>query len=151
QNLRKEFTNINVLVEEEVKQALSMLKSDYLKRVEQAYGVKRTQIYLSILIRFVLSALVDADYLDTAAYFNNQSYDVVYNRNFTRFQKLLREKIKELQNKAKDSVLNKLRDCLQEEAFRKGSQEGSFYILRAPTGTGKTLASLEFALEHAQK
>lgn len=151
QNLRKEFTNINVLLEKEVKQAVSMLKSDYLKRVEQAYGVKHTQIYLSILIRFVLSALVDADYLDTAAYFNDKAYDVTYNRNFSKFQTLVRENIKVLQNKAEDNVLNKLRHRLQKKAFRKGSQEGSFYILRAPTGTGKTLAALEFALEHARK
>jgi len=151
QNNRKEFTNIDVLVEEEVKQALSILKSDDLKRIEQTYGFKRTQMYLSILIRFVFSALVDADYLDTATYFNNRFDDVTYNRNFPNFQKLVREKIKTLQKSAENNVLNKLRHRLQQEAFCKGGQEGSFYILRAPTGTGKTLAALEFSLEHARK
>src|SRR5699024_5749830 len=71
EHMPTELIGVDTLVEEEVKQALSFIKVDFLEKIAQSYDFEQSRIYLSILVRFVLSALVDADYLDTAAYFNN--------------------------------------------------------------------------------
>lgn len=147
----KELIGIERLLEEEIRESLEILNPKYLKEVLKKYDQLRANIYVSMLIRFVFSALVDADYLDTAAYFNQDITNIGYDYNFSKFQGKLNREIDSLQRRSDSSTLNLLRRRLQEKAYLKGSQEEAFYILRAPTGTGKTLASLKFALEHARR
>lgn len=149
-DIPNELIGIEKLIEEEVRESLQILNPSYLKKISQKYNQIQSNIYLSMLIRFVFSSLVDADYLDTATYFNDSPI-IKYDIDFEKFQKYLNNKIDRLQKSSDSSVLNTLRRRLQEESLLKGRQEGSFYILRAPTGMGKTLASLNFALEHARK
>ena len=49
-----------------------------------------------------------------------------------------------------DPVLNQFRTRLFERCGRAGEQDGGLFTLTAPTGTGKTLALLHFALRHCQ-
>lgn len=151
ESLPSELSNIEELAAADVKRVLSFLQVDVLKEIHQTYNNNQLRLYLSILVRFTLSALVDADYLDTASYFSNQSYELTYDDNFPKYQQLLQKKIEKMNEEAEDNVLNKLRFYLQKEAFEQASVNHSFFILRAPTGTGKTLAALQFSLEHAKK
>lgn len=47
-----------------------------------------------------------------------------------------------------DAALNRFRDRLFERCGQAGAQGGGVFTLTAPTGTGKTLALLHFALRH---
>lgn len=47
-----------------------------------------------------------------------------------------------------DPVLNQFRDRLFDACGQAGEQDGGLFTLTAPTGTGKTLALLHFALRH---
>ena len=49
-----------------------------------------------------------------------------------------------------DPVLNQFRNRLFDRCGQAGEQEGGLFTLTAPTGTGKTLALLHFALRHCQ-
>ena len=49
-----------------------------------------------------------------------------------------------------DPVLNQYRTRLFERCGQSGEQNGGLFTLTAPTGTGKTLALLHFALRHCQ-
>lgn len=151
EKLPSELANIEELAADEVKRVLPLLQGDLLERIHETYDIEQIRIYLSILVRFVLSALIDADYLDTAGYFSNQLYKSTYNKDFRNYQISLQEKLASLNDEAENTTLNRLRFNLQQEALRRGRVNGSFFILRAPTGTGKTLAALQFALEHAQE
>lgn len=97
--------------------------------------------------RMLFSCLVDADYtassthpvedgaaLDTAAALKNL-YD---------YCQTLRAK------SGADAVLNTFRDQLFQRCGQAGEQDGGLFTLTAPTGTGKTLALLHFALRHCQ-
>ncbi|MCB8979869.1 MAG: CRISPR-associated helicase Cas3' [Ardenticatenaceae bacterium] len=107
-----------------------------------------------LLVRYLLSCLIDADRLDTAD-FEFPSYERIRNYgNYTPWETLidrLQQKIGELENKPDRNDVDDLRSrvsqaCLEFAAHRKG-----IYQLTVPTGGGKTLASLRFGLNHAQQ
>ena len=53
-------------------------------------------------------------------------------------------------NSGADPALNRFRNRLFERCGQAGEQGGGLFTLTAPTGTGKTLALLHFALRHCQ-
>lgn len=104
-------------------------------------------------IRMLFSALVDADFLDTEAYMSPQRRTA---REASGRDSDLRElKAKyddymgEKQSSAAPSPLNKVRREILEQCLDGAVQSPGFFSLTVPTGGGKTLASLGFALSHA--
>src|SRR5699024_9742810 len=91
--LPKELIGIERLLEKEIRERLQILNPKYLEEVLKKYDQLPVNIYVSMLIRFVFSALVDADYLDTAAYFNQDITNIEYNYNFSKFQEKLNREI----------------------------------------------------------
>lgn len=107
-----------------------------------------------LLVRYLLSCLIDADRLDTADFeFPSNEYIRNYG-NYTPWETLIERldrKIREFENKPDRNEVDKLRSqvsqtCLEFAAKRKG-----VYQLTVPTGGGKTLSSLRFALNHAKQ
>ncbi len=103
---------------------------------------------LSVFIRMIFSCLVDADFLDTEAFMNEGKAE----RNSGESVKELLEKLENhisewVQNQDTETVNGRrseiLRHCLE-----KGKSEKGLFRLTVPTGGGKTIASLAFALRH---
>ena len=109
---------------------------------------------LSVLGRMIFSCLVDADFRDTETF-----YDAVKgagsDRDWPRLADILPELLarfdRHMAAKARsDSLVNQLRgEILAHVRLRAGEAPG-FFTLTVPTGGGKTLASLGFALDHAR-
>ncbi len=103
---------------------------------------------VGLLSRYILSCLIDADHQDTRSFTDNmnitlsksQSWDVLCSR-FDEYNKKLDS----------DGNVNKIRQQVSEECYLKSSCNTGVYTLSVPTGGGKTLASLRFALNHAKK
>jgi CRISPR-associated endonuclease/helicase Cas3 len=98
------------------------------------------------LIRMCLSALADADRLDTERFYDPCAGRGEYPR-LAWYLDRLRERISRFP--APTTELGLLRQEVQEACARAGEGAPGFYRLSVPTGGGKTLASLRFALEHA--
>ncbi len=104
---------------------------------------------LSFFIRMIYSCLVDADFLDTEAFMNNNKVDRSSEYDYKLFCKKLNNYIenfsdKELEiNKKRTKILN---DCMEKSKYEKG-----LYTLTVPTGGGKTISSLAFAINHVIK
>ncbi|MCI0446343.1 CRISPR-associated endonuclease Cas3'', partial [bacterium] len=106
-----------------------------------------------LLVRYLLSCLVDADRLDTADFEFPSNERIRNYGNYTPWETLierLERKISEFENKPNRNDVDDLRSqvsqvCLEFAAKRKG-----VYQLTVPTGGGKTLSSSRFALNHAQ-
>jgi len=102
----------------------------------------------AFFIRMLYSCLVDADFLDTEAFMEPKKggarvYSVV------TMEKLLAafdEHMTQFSHAA--SLVNECRALVLEQCRAMASQQGVF-SLTVPTGGGKTLASLAFALRHA--
>ncbi len=100
-------------------------------------------------IRMLFSCLVDADYLDTEAHFAGEG------RKITRLADVCPELIdrimKERASKSREGIVNEIRHAIFDQCAAKARQTPGFFSLTVPTGGGKTLASMAFALEHAKR
>lgn len=103
---------------------------------------------ISFYIRMLFSCLVDADYLDTEAFMNNAFRSSDCDEMDVLEQKV-NEKISELQNPKKEIDIIRtqiLNNCIEKSFLKRG-----LYSLTVPTGGGKTLSSLAFAIKHAKQ
>lgn len=107
---------------------------------------------ISLWMRLLFSCLVDADFLDTESY---MAPDRVNQRG--RLPQLLDlhpvffQQMDELQHKAANTPLNVTRKAIFDACQRSAARSPGIFSLTVPTGGGKTLASLGFALEHARR
>lgn len=97
---------------------------------------------ISMQIRMHLSTLVDADWTDTASWYGNHT---VYN-----FDDLttLRGKLEKLQFTAKNKI-DAVRTSIRANCEEKSSCEPGWFTLSVPTGGGKTISGMSFAVNHA--
>ncbi len=101
-------------------------------------------------IRLLFSCLVDADFLDTER-FMNPDKAIVRSNGATMPQLLecFEVHIRNLTAQAIDSPLNRIRGEILLQCRKTARKNPGVFTLTVPTGGGKTLSSLAFALEHA--
>ncbi|OHX22068.1 CRISPR-associated endonuclease Cas3'' [Chromobacterium sphagni] len=104
----------------------------------------------SFLARMLFSCVVDADFLDTEAYYRRLDANPKPLRGSPVELRQLREKLDDhLTGFIVDSEVNRLRGEILSGVRGKAEQPPGLFSLTVPTGGGKTLASLAFALDHA--
>ena len=106
--------------------------------------------YVSLLVRMLLSALIDADRRDTAEFMENKFNLVEEDNSFWKENvKFFEEKLQKtfVNNK---SPINKSRSVLSDLCKDAAANPSGIYRLNIPTGAGKTLDSLRYALHHAK-
>lgn len=102
-------------------------------------------------IRMLYSCLVDADWLDTESFMkpNDFAQRGLY-KSLHEMNDLYKSHIDKFTSSASLSPINKIRSQIQEECIQKASLSKGLYSLTIPTGAGKTLSSLAWALTHAE-
>ena len=101
-----------------------------------------------LFVRMLFSSLVDADSLDTERHFQKAKFQT--RASISIDSRMLIEKLqKELDGFDKDTKINKLRNEVRLFAESKASLPQGFFSLTLPTGLGKTLCSVSWALHHA--
>ena len=109
-----------------------------------------TENQINHLVRVLFSCLVDADYLDTEKFMNVSSASQRgHHKKLSELLILLEDHFCKLNNNSEDSTVNVIRRCVQEQCIKMSSGENGFYSLTVPTGGGKTLSSLLWAMRHA--
>ena len=116
----------------------------------KAHSPERRMFQLAFLVRMLFSCLVDADYLDTEAF-----YDGSEGRSASRAVALptladLRVELdRHLATFRADTPINHLRADILRHVRDQAVLAPGLFSLTVPTGGGKTLVSLAFALDHA--
>lgn len=106
----------------------------------------------AFLTRMLFSCLVDADFLETEGFYAELEGRDPGREGFTPLPVLKDRLTAFMQAKRAGSgmtELNALRARILEHAVERAALEPGLFTLTVPTGGGKTLASLSFALEHA--
>lgn len=106
----------------------------------------------SLWIRMLFSCLVDADYLDTENFYNPRRQDK--RKNFPDlpsflpiFSDYMAKKVSGL--KRPQSTVNRARADVLAQCISAASKQSGIFTLSVPTGGGKTLSSMAFALNHS--
>lgn len=106
----------------------------------------------SFYIRMLFSCLVDADFLDTEAFMQNGTVDRSGSVPVSAMLNRLENYTEQWKNP--QGMLNVLREKILKECETMGKtsdKRETLFTLTVPTGGGKTVSSLAFALNYAQK
>lgn len=107
---------------------------------------------ISLWIRMLYSSLVDADFLDTEEYMDQDKSRI--RGDYQSMPDLLKRfngYIRKMDDSAASTAINKIRREIRAKCVNMAKEKQGVYSLSVPTGGGKTLSTLAFGLEHAIK
>lgn len=107
----------------------------------------------SLFVRMLFSCVVDADFLDTEAFVDRDRKAARETRypDMETLSKAFDTHMQKLCSEAAGSEVNEIRGEVLEQCRRSALRQPCVFTLTVPTGGGKTLSSLAFALRHARK
>jgi CRISPR-associated endonuclease/helicase Cas3 len=108
------------------------------------------KVDLALWIRMLFSCLVDADFVDTEKYMDTEKSGtrggyLSIKELLVLFNKFMSEKI----SASEKTQVNEIRQTILSDCRKAAIENPGIFSLTVPTGGGKTLSSLAFALEHA--
>jgi len=110
----------------------------------------------SMWVRMLFSCLVDADFLDTESFMDpdksgrREGWPEIREL-LAHFDRHMSSLADSLEDKADPTPVNRLRADVLRQCREKAAQAPGLFSLDVPTGGGKTLSSMAFALEHAKQ
>ncbi len=121
----------------------------YLKRAknDQQRDIKEMFFFLYLLVRLVLSAVVEGDRKDTSAFMQNKEFSAFTPCEWSKEIENFNSYISLFVN---DTPIQKARMKFSQACCDFAKEKGAIYRLNLPTGGGKTLSGLRYALTHAK-
>lgn len=110
----------------------------------------KRQFQLGMVVKFLLSVLIDADRTDTASSSGRETEvqrSSAADGDWSGLLKRLEDYLRHFPNETR---ISRLRKQVSDECWSAADRPTGIYTLTVPTGGGKTLASLRFALRHAE-
>lgn len=109
----------------------------------------RGGVDLSFYIRMLYSCLVDADFLDTESFMSNGAVQRQGGASISALAHRLDAYLEAHGFRTPSNELNRQRAHILKACLDGGEHPPGLYTLTVPTGGGKTISSLAFALRHA--
>ena len=140
----------NLAVEALVKQFLAFI-SPLFRQPEIQNTSKIQEFYLGCLTRFLFSCLIDADRINSADFEREQQKSFRRLNQSPDWQEAIDKLETHLANFEMRYPIDEIRRQISDDCLKRATDPQGIYTLTVPTGGGKTLASLRYALHHVQK
>ncbi|MBN2326734.1 MAG: CRISPR-associated helicase Cas3' [Candidatus Omnitrophica bacterium] len=136
-------------IDEDIQKIFDCLLADYCSDKIPIFPLcSNDSLTVEFQTRMLFSCLIDADWLDTAEFFGADlcsptilAPDILLDR--------LQSHVTELSTNP-DSNIQQIRRSIFSSCLEAGSKSQGFFSLTVPTGGGKTLSMMAFALNHAK-
>lgn len=138
----------NLVNEELFKQLLKALLP-VLKLPKDKDKIK--EFYLGCFTRFLFSCLIDADRINSSDFENKQQKETRNLNVKPDWQQAIDKLEQHLTQFVAKYPIDEIRQQISKDCLKRAQDKQGIYTLTVPTGGGKTLASLRYALHHAKK
>lgn len=112
---------------------------------------RETAFYVSLLQRMLLSAVIEGDRRDTAEFMNGDAFPKWSEDMRGTWAERLAFLERKLGTLPREKPIDQARHTISDTCASFARQPGGVYRLNVPTGGGKTLSALRFALAHAKQ
>ncbi|OFO27088.1 CRISPR-associated helicase/endonuclease Cas3 [Neisseria sp. HMSC056A03] len=112
---------------------------------------KTKEFYLGCLTRFLFSCLIDADRINSSDFEREAQKEVRRLTEKPDWQPAIDKLEAKLAGFENRYPIDEIRRRISDDCLKRAIDSQGIYTLTVPTGGGKTLASLRYALHHAQK
>ena len=112
---------------------------------------KIKEFYLGCLTRFLFSCLIDADRINSSDFEREAQKEVRHLTEKPDWQMAIDQVEAKLAGFQNRYPIDEIRRRISSDCLKRAVDSQGIYTLTVPTGGGKTLASLRYALHHAQK
>lgn len=146
---------IDVLFQQATEEVLVFVKKirDCIKPRKQndaADATENLNFLTGLLSRLVLSAVINGDRRDTAEFFDGKPF-IITDADSTLWKKQVDFLEQQIATFVADTKINKARAYISDACADFEAEESGIYKITVPTGAGKTISMLRFALTQAQK
>ena len=108
--------------------------------------------YFGLMSRLILSAVIEGDRKDTVAFMSGNKANLFQDRNkLPEWDKILRCMEKHISSLASETPIGIARQIISDQCRAFCDRPSGLYRLNVPTGGGKTLSAMRFAVAHALK
>lgn len=122
--------------------------SGMVERVRKVYTNKNSSNFaLGLFLKYIYSCLIDADRFDAYLFNMGEKYET----HQVNWDFLIETFEKGISGFSADTPINKIRKSISDKCLHASNKPTAIYHFTVPTGGGKTLSSLRFALNHCKK
>jgi len=154
-HLEEAVTNLDVSIKQRLDAILEdenfiMETKEILRALTKSKMSQPICFNLGLTVRFLSSCLIDGDRRSSALFDKGipvKKEEAVVNADWKELREKLEKRLAEFPAEGK---LNEIRRMVSERCVEFAKREDGLYTLSAATGAGKTLASLRYALAHAE-
>lgn len=141
------FQNAVKEISEFLERIKSCVKPEF--KVEGSDATENLFFLTGLTARLLLSAVINGDRRDTAEFFDGKEFDMKH-----ADKKLWKQQLDFLEKTAcfkADTSINKSRAYISDTCAGFNADSGGIYKITVPTGAGKTISMLRFALAQAER
>ena len=152
ESLIDQFSDAHILIQDEIDclyHNISCQAKKYWPAESDKPKRKNLELFrIGLMTKMLFSCLVDADHTDTACFHDKLRKSSV-DRNLPKWEELRNMVEHYLKTLPQSSPVDIERKRISDSCVQASFLQAGTYLLTVPTGGGKTLASIRFALHHA--